>query len=232
MANKKYTDFSAGTYDTAKIFLQADATTGDLEKVNLPTIPTLTPTQNELISAYQAMGSEIKAQVLGWHIMQATAAFGMISGQIYCIPVWLANDATITGAIHYQRVQGNFTAANNNLITLSTYSGGTLTEVKTTGNISTLWKATGNTFVKTPFTSTLAATAGLYFIQFLYCNSAEVAQPILVQMPTALATQFPPLDLTNSAKILSVRNGQTNVTTPVAMSNFSAVAITPWIGLY
>lgn len=36
MANKKYTDFSAGTYDTSKIFLQADATTGDLEKVNLP----------------------------------------------------------------------------------------------------------------------------------------------------------------------------------------------------
>lgn len=36
MANKKYTEFAAGTYDTSKIFLQADATTGALEKVFLP----------------------------------------------------------------------------------------------------------------------------------------------------------------------------------------------------
>ena len=36
MANKKYTDFPAGTYDTNKIFLQADPVTGALEKVNLP----------------------------------------------------------------------------------------------------------------------------------------------------------------------------------------------------
>jgi len=39
MANKRYDQFSAGTYDTTKIFLQADAITGALEKVNLPTIP-------------------------------------------------------------------------------------------------------------------------------------------------------------------------------------------------
>src|SRR5688572_18393982 len=37
MANKRYDEFGAGTYDTAKIFLQADAGTGALEKVNLPT---------------------------------------------------------------------------------------------------------------------------------------------------------------------------------------------------
>lgn len=39
MANKKYNEFDPGTYDTAKIFLQADDTTGALEKVNLPVIP-------------------------------------------------------------------------------------------------------------------------------------------------------------------------------------------------
>src|SRR5688572_8780795 len=39
MANKRYDEFPAGTYDTAKIFLQADSATGELEKVNLPTIP-------------------------------------------------------------------------------------------------------------------------------------------------------------------------------------------------
>jgi hypothetical protein len=36
MANKKYIDFPTGTYDTSKIFLQANPTTGELQKVNLP----------------------------------------------------------------------------------------------------------------------------------------------------------------------------------------------------
>lgn len=36
MANKKYNEFPPGTYDPAKIFLQADPVTGALEKVNLP----------------------------------------------------------------------------------------------------------------------------------------------------------------------------------------------------
>ncbi len=37
---KNYTTFPAGTYDTSKIFLQADPATGELEKINLPAIPT------------------------------------------------------------------------------------------------------------------------------------------------------------------------------------------------
>lgn len=40
MANKRYDQFPAGTYNTAKIFLQADAATGALEKVNLPSLMT------------------------------------------------------------------------------------------------------------------------------------------------------------------------------------------------
>jgi hypothetical protein len=36
MANKRYDQFPAGTYDTNKIFLQADPATGVLQKVNLP----------------------------------------------------------------------------------------------------------------------------------------------------------------------------------------------------
>lgn len=45
MANKRYDQFPAGAYDTAKIFLQADPTTGALEKINLPSADTLLPTQ-------------------------------------------------------------------------------------------------------------------------------------------------------------------------------------------
>lgn len=38
MADLKYNEFTPGTYDTAKIFLQADALTGELTKVNLPNV--------------------------------------------------------------------------------------------------------------------------------------------------------------------------------------------------
>lgn len=39
MANKRYDEFPAGVYDSSKIFLQADASSGALEKINLPVIP-------------------------------------------------------------------------------------------------------------------------------------------------------------------------------------------------
>jgi len=38
MPTKKFIDFPAGTYDTSKVFLQADPTTGALQKVNLPAL--------------------------------------------------------------------------------------------------------------------------------------------------------------------------------------------------
>lgn len=45
MANKRYDQFPAGAYNTAKIFLQADGATGALEKINLPSADTLLPVQ-------------------------------------------------------------------------------------------------------------------------------------------------------------------------------------------
>lgn len=48
MSHKKYIDFPAGTYDTAKIFLQADPATGALQKVNLPSTASYTGTANRI----------------------------------------------------------------------------------------------------------------------------------------------------------------------------------------
>ena len=39
MADKNYTEFPSGTYDGSKVLLQADATTGELEKILLSDIP-------------------------------------------------------------------------------------------------------------------------------------------------------------------------------------------------
>lgn len=48
--DKRYDQYPAGTYTTAKIFLQADATTGALEKVNLPAIGLYAGTGSALTS--------------------------------------------------------------------------------------------------------------------------------------------------------------------------------------
>jgi hypothetical protein len=63
MPNKKYIDFPAGTYDTNKIFLQADPITGALEKINLPTIQNLTGTPGRIIIASSAI--DISATYIG-----------------------------------------------------------------------------------------------------------------------------------------------------------------------
>ena len=39
MANKRYIDFTAQIYDSNKVFLQSDPTTGELSKCNLPQAP-------------------------------------------------------------------------------------------------------------------------------------------------------------------------------------------------
>lgn len=57
MSNKRYDEFPAGTYDTAKIFLQGDPVTGALEKVNLPTItPGIIMLESIITSAGSAAG--------------------------------------------------------------------------------------------------------------------------------------------------------------------------------
>lgn len=56
--SKKYNEFPAGTFNASKIFLQADATTGELEKIPMPTLNDFnTPAYNTFIDlngmAYQ-----------------------------------------------------------------------------------------------------------------------------------------------------------------------------------
>jgi hypothetical protein len=51
VANKKYIDFPAGTYDTTKIFLQADPVTGALQKVFLVDVLAVAPAKQTATAA-------------------------------------------------------------------------------------------------------------------------------------------------------------------------------------
>lgn len=229
MANKKYTEFPAGTYDTSKIFLQADAATGALEKINLPVLPSAI---NEMTEAWNLLGASIIAQITGFHLYNCSGANPLVNGQIKVVPILLLHNATITGFAHYQSQTGDFTGNNFNGGALYTYSAGVLTRVAITNNDPNIWKGTVNTIVKTPFTSTYNAVAGLYFLMIIYCNSTQVTAPSLPNTPTVFVFNMMQAPFTNSAKFNSIRNSQTTLPTTENMTNLNAQSQIPWLAVY
>lgn len=93
--------------------------------------------------------------------------------------VYLPFDATITGVGFVQVAQGDTTADQNNKVGLYTTSGGTLTLVASSANNGALWEGAANTVITEAFTGTYAATAGLYYIAYLYNQSAEAVAPTI-----------------------------------------------------
>src|SRR5574337_296435 len=82
MANKRYDQFPAGAYNTAKIFLQADSATGALEKINLPSADTLLPAQAGNSGKFLTTNGTIAswAAVPAWSL---TGNSGTIAGTNY-----------------------------------------------------------------------------------------------------------------------------------------------------
>lgn len=101
MANKRYDQFAAGTYNTAKIFLQADAISGALEKINLPT-PGIYPGTGSAFTSY-AKGDLIYASAINMLSKLTADADGKVLTLAAGIPSWqtpsvnVAADYTWTG---------------------------------------------------------------------------------------------------------------------------------------
>jgi len=185
------------------------------------------------IRIMMALGSQIKAQTYGMPITTAnTAGLGLTSGAVRFQAIWLATAATLTGAYVYIRTQGNYTANNNNKLGLYTYSAGTLNLAAQTNDDPTIWTAAAGTIVKKAFASTYTAAPGLYFLAFLYSNSAQVTAPAVgVAITLASATQGT-VDFTNSGKLFSSLAAQTDLPLTTAMSAHVAATSVPWMGVY
>jgi hypothetical protein len=175
-----------------------------------------------------AMGSGLKAQTFGLPMSSANTALTVSDASVRWTAVWLPNAVTLTGASVIIRIQGNFTADANNKLALYSYSSGTLTRVaQTADDPNGIWKAAANTLVKIPFTSTYAAPAGLYFVAFLYNNSAQTTARTTMN----IAFQGT-LDFTNSGKLFGSLAAQTDMPSSQASSGLTAATSVPWVGLY
>lgn len=154
---------------------------------------------DDVVKAFRALGSGIKAQTVGMNLTNATIASTMQDSRNYLTAVYLSEATTITGVGFLMATQGDYTADNNNRVGLYSYSGGTLTLVASSANNGNLWKAAANTVVKEPFTTPYVAQPGIYFVGLLYNSSAQTTAPQIRRVTNSPSTVD--FDFTNSAKI-------------------------------
>lgn len=181
------------------------------------------------IRAIQALGSVIDSQTVGIDIINATTGQSLSDGTAHYMAVYIPKQTTITGVKWIQRTQGSYTADNNNYVALYSYSGGTMTRVAISTNNGNLWKGTANTIQSEAFTGTYDAAPGIYFVGFLYNNSAQTTAPTIGGVATGSA--IPGLDLTNSAKLYGFVTSQTTLPATQAMSGVSEDNA-HWVAVY
>lgn len=182
------------------------------------------------VDMLQALGSSIKFLPPGNpYPIQGNS---LVNQKAYFQSINVFKAATITGVMFYQAQQGNYTANNNCVIKLYSKSGGTLTEVATSGNIGILWKNGTDTWFKQAFTVPYSAAKGVYYIGILYCSSAQVTPPSIGNINGIIGTNTAQFDLTNSAAICMTINSQTNLTTPITLSSLAKNTLMWFLALY
>lgn len=187
---------------------------------------------NDLL-AYAALGSPILCQTVNQRLEYSNTSTALVDGQIKYEAMYLSKAATLTGLKFYVRVVGNYTGDNNNRVGLYSYSGGTLTLVASSANNASLWTSAANAIQTIPFSSTYAASAGLYFAAFIYNNSAQTTAPTLESGVALnnLVMASTAMGFTNSAKLHGTSSG-TDLPSSIAMSSITASVIPSWVGGY
>jgi hypothetical protein len=167
-------------------------------------------TADSSLNAYQALGSQIKAQPIGINTSNITTTTQVTSGNqafIRFIPIWLQTAQTLTGVIWYQGVSGVYTASNENRVGLYTYSAGTATLVASSANDANLWAGTANTFVTKAFSSPYVASPGFYYIALLMSTSATTTSATIGASANLVVANagLRQVDFTNGALTYGVR---------------------------
>lgn len=128
----------------------------------------------EQYALHKEAGSNTKAST-NWQ-STTTSNLTLSNQNFRYVPIYVAEDVTLTGVRWYQGTQGDYTADNENRIGLYTKSGNTMTLVASTANDGNLWKAASGEATKN-FSSTYAASRGVYWIGFVFSRSAVVVAP-------------------------------------------------------
>jgi hypothetical protein len=218
------TDFaisSATSIHTFNLPIASAVNTGKLSSSDWSTFNNK-PSDDLVTLGQQALGSGIKSVGIGCRsLANLTLSLAQTDGQMYLSAIYIPFSTTLTGARWFQNVTGNYTADNENRIGLYSYSGGNLTLVASTADDVNLWKGSG--LQSKAFSSPYVASAGVYYLGFLYNSSAQVTAPSLVGSPNKLNGNYN--DFTNSSKINATINSAT-LSASIAMSGTTGVQAT------
>lgn len=186
---------------------------------------------NDFLRIIQALGSDIKGLTFGCGYPSDNLV-SMADNYVLLTAVWLPVAATITGVMFYLTQQGSYTADNDNSVGLYTWSGGTLSLVASSTNDGNIWKAAAGYATKA-FSTTYAASAGLYFVGALYNNSAQVTVPRLGTSGTILyAANANSIGMATSSKVSMNINGNNSLPATITVSATSNQSQNIWFALY
>lgn len=191
------------------------------------------PSNTEVISGYQGLGSTIKASPIGLNLsLNISVATAFTTQRLSLMPVYLSAPATITGVKWYQSTIGNYTANNYNGVGLYSVSGGTITLIASSTNDGNIWQtfATG-TWGNKAFSSPLSnQVAGTYFIGALWNASATVTAPS-IQTFTSSTASVQAFDFTGG-RLASILASQTTLPSPLTLSTTTGASTSFWLSLY
>lgn len=184
--------------------------------------------------AYAALGSPILAETVNFPLGMCNTAVSLVDNQLKLQSVYLTKGATLTGVKVYMRTTGAYTGDNNNRVGLYSYSGGTLTLVASSANNSTLWTAANNGILTIPFSSTYAASSGLYYVAVMYNQSAQttapqIAGPIAINNLVMQSTAY---GFANSAKLNGTVAAKNDLPSTQAMTGVTSATSVIYVALY
>lgn len=186
------------------------------------------------VQAFEALGSTVKAQTVGVELSQMTTTTALVDGQTLYGAIWVPYPMTVTGFKFYLGTTGNFTGDNTNGLALFSYSAGVLTKVASSANDANIWKGSAGSVQTVAFAGgSIAISAGIYYVCFLYNNSAQTTAPTIGVGQPLGASGMAAGDFTNSAKIVCNQASQTDFpATTINMTSLSNFTTRNYAALY
>jgi hypothetical protein len=167
------------------------------------------------------LGDGIKHTALGFPRTSIVGSTALTDGRAHYMSVWVEKGSSITGVEWYQTVAGNYTADNYNgvgLYSINTSTGLLTLEASSTddGNI---WKGASGAYYRKAFTTPFTtADKTVYYIAFIYNQSAVTTAPSLSTYFTVQGAAMGSTFMSNSQKIAGY---STTATLPATIASSS-----------
>jgi hypothetical protein len=183
---------------------------------------------NDFDLIMDAMATGLKAQTFGCDLGNIVSTISdMTDGRACYQAIYLKNAATLTGIKFSSAENGSFNQDNFNGCALYAYSSidDTLRRVAISANDSTKWETPNQQLITFPFTGTYSASAGFYFIAYLYnCAGTASTTPEL----HASGNGYPASYFKISAYVAS----QTTLPEKLKLSDTTGNPVIVWGALY